>query len=321
LELLDMTALGRRAACYIAFHFSLVVSAPVWGAEKVRVLIVDGQNNHDWAATTEATKASLAKAGLFTIDVSTSPKMSASKEEWDAWRPDFSKYQVVVSNYNGEMWPEDVRKAFEGFVRDGGGVVFVHAANNAFSGWDEYNKMIGLGWRNSQFGERVTIEAETGKPQRTPKGEGPGAGHGPQHAYVVTVRQPEHPIMKGLPAQWTHGTDELYHGQRGPAEEMTVLDSAFSDPRKGGTGAHEPITWFVPYGKGKCVTTVLGHHWSGQKDFDALHCVGFQTVFARAVEWVGTGKVTLGVPASFPAADKVSIAAPETVNWPVEGKP
>ena len=27
-------------------------------------------------------------------------------------KPDFSKYQVVVSNYNGALWPEATRKAF-----------------------------------------------------------------------------------------------------------------------------------------------------------------------------------------------------------------
>ena len=62
----------------------------------------------------------------------------------------------------------------------------------------------------------------------------------------------------------------------------------------------EPVTWVIPYGKGQVVTTVLGHQWRDQQDQAALDCVGFQTVFARSVEFAGTGAVTIPVPASFP---------------------
>lgn len=278
--------------------------------DKVKVLIVDGQNNHDWKATTTSTKATLEKTGRFDVDVSTSPGKRAKNEDWDAWRPEFSKVDVVLGNYNGRAWPEEVKESFLKFVKGGGGVVFVHAANNAFTGWEEYNKLIGLGWRGAGFGARISLDEE-GKVVRTAKGKGPGAGHGRQHEFLVTVRKPDHPIMKGIPATWMHGKDELYHGQRGPAEDMTVLSSAFSDKKTGGTGTNEPITWLIPYGKGKVITTVMGHHWSGQKDFDALSCVGFQTILARSVEWLGSGKVTIPVPDNFPGKDKTSLADPK----------
>ena len=169
----------------------------------------------------------------------------------------------------------------------------VHAANNAFQDWPAWNDMIGLGWRDNKFGERITLD-EQGEVVRTPKGEGPGAGHGPQHEYTVKIRDAEHPVTKGLPAEWLHAKDELYHGQRGPAKDMLILATAFSDKAKGGTGTNEPMIWTIPYGKGRVFTTVLGHV-SGD-DITALKDPGFQIVVARGSEWAATGAVTIPVP-------------------------
>lgn len=278
--------------------------------EAINVLIVDGQNNHDFVATTQSLRATLVAAGRFRVDTSTSPSKQATRATWDRWRPDFAAADVVVVNYNGRLWPEYVRTSFEKFVRDGGGVVFVHASNNPFAGWKEYNLMIGLGWRNNKFDKRLTIDDSNGEHIITPRGKGPGAGHGPRHEFRIKVRQPDHPIMKGIPAVWMHAQDELYHGQRGPAVDMTVLSTAFSAKDKRGTGAHEPMTWVIPYGKGRCVTTVMGHQGRGQEPRPSLECVGFQVVFARAVEWAATQKVTIPIPKNFPPADKSSVAKP-----------
>src|SRR5689334_16178428 len=82
-------------------------------AEKLKALIVDGQNNHDWKHTTPILKAALESSGLFAVDVATSP---AGGQKMDDFKPDFASYAVVVSNYNGAMWPETTRKAFEEYV-------------------------------------------------------------------------------------------------------------------------------------------------------------------------------------------------------------
>jgi hypothetical protein len=266
----------------------------------VRVLILDGQNNHDWRRTTESLRATLLATGRFAVTVATTPDKGQPPAAWAAWRPDFVAADVVVSNYNGEAWPEAIRSAFVGFVSGGGGAVMVHAANNPFPEWPEFNQMIGLGWRKPDYGDRITIDDATGALVRTLRGVGPGAGHGPAHVFQIKVRKPDHPIMRGLPLVWTHGRDQLSHGQRGPAQNMTVLDSAFSAKDKGGTGEHEPVTWVIPYGKGNVVTTMLGHQWRDQQDAAALDCPGWKTVFARAVEWAATGQVTIPVPANFP---------------------
>jgi len=271
---------------------------------KVHVLIIDGQNNHNWRAMTPPMKAELERSGRFTVDVATTPGPKVPQSAWDAFRPDFSKYDVVLSNYNGEPWPAEVRKALEDHVAKGGGLAIIHAANNAFPDWTAFNEMIGLGWRDSHFGDRLTID-EAGKVVRTVKGEGPGAGHGPPHAFKVAVRSPDHPITRGMPAQWMHAKDELYHGQRGPAEHMEILATAYSDKAKGGTGTNEPMIWVIPYGKGRVFTTVMGHAMGD--DTTAIRCVGFRTVMLRGTEWAATGQVTIPIPDDFPTASQVRL--------------
>ena len=64
--------------------------------------------------------------------------------------------------------------------------------------------------------------------------------------------------------------DELYHGQRGPAEHMHILATAYSDKAKGGTGTNEPMVWVIPYGKGRVFTTVLGHVGGAERPGDPV---------------------------------------------------
>ncbi len=296
--------ISRRAAM-ICLAAPFALCGPVNAAEPLRLLIIDGQNNHDWKVMTPPMKAALEATGRFKVDVATTPPAKAAKETWEAFKPDFSKYAAVVSNYNGQSWPDRVNKDLVNYVKNGGGLVVVHAANNAFESWPEWNDMIGLGWRGNKFGDRLTVD-DKGEVVRTPKGEGPASGHGPQHAYKIVIRDAEHPITKGLPAEWMHAKDELYHGQRGPAKDMHILATAYSDKGKGGTGTNEPILWVIPYGKGRVFTTVLGHV-GGAQDV-AIRCLGFQTTLARGAEWAATGKVTLPAPAEFPTPTEEKVA-------------
>lgn len=275
--------------------------------EPLKLLIIDGQNNHNWKAMTPPMKSELERTGRFTVEVSTTPDNKAPAAAWGSFRPEFNRYDVVLSNYNGQPWPAEVNASLEKYVAGGGGLVIIHAANNAFPEWTEWNKMIGLGWRGADFGDRVTLD-DSGKPMRTEKGQGPGAGHGPQHEYSVVVRDLEHPVTKGMPREWLHTRDELYHGQRGPAANMNILATAYSDLAKKGTGAHEPMIWWIPYGKGRVFTTVLGHV-SGN-DITGIRCIGFITVMNRGSEWAATGTVTIPIPPNFPTATETS-AIPE----------
>jgi type 1 glutamine amidotransferase len=268
------------------------------GAEPVpvRVLILDGQNNHNWKATTPVIQAALARSGRFSVEVSTSPQKGAPKEAWEGWNPKFADYAAVVSNYNGELWPESVQRAFERYVAEGGGFVCLHAANNAFPEWLEYNRMIGLGgWggRNEKNGP-LLYRMDGQLVRDTAKGS--GGGHGPQHEFSVEILDKEHPITRGLPSLWKHASDELYHALRGPAENLSLLGVAFSSATK----REEPMLLTLSYGQGRVFHTPMGH-----SDV-SMRCTGFQTVLERGAEWAATGKVTLPVPSDFPGTDGVS---------------
>ncbi len=282
------------AAAFVAL---ICFVSPLTAADRVPILIIDGQNNHDWKATSPILQKCLEASGRFEVTVATAPPRGAAADAWEAFQPDFKAYKAVISNYNGELWPERVRKDLETYVEHGGGMVIVHAANNAFPEWEEFNKMIGLGWRGNTFGDRVIV-GEDGRQIRVPKGEGPGAGHGQQHEFAVRTRDTEHPVMKGIPAEWMHAKDELYHGQRGPGQSMHILATAWSEESTGGTREHEPMVWWIPYGKGKVFTTLMGHG-----DY-SMKCIGFQTILLRGTEWAATGEVTLPVPRNFPTPDE-----------------
>lgn len=259
-------------------------------ADRINVLIIDGQNNHNWQSTTPVIKEMLLKTERFNVEVATTPpKGTKDKALWEKFRPEFTKYGAVVSNYNGEEWPAEVKTAFEKYMNDGGGLVAIHAANNSFGGWQAWRAMIGLGWWDAKTGDRITLE-DDGKLVRTPKGQGIGPGHGPQWPYELTVREATHPVLEGMPAKWKHAQDELYQGQRGPAQDMHILVSAFADKEKKGSGTNEPMVWWIPVGKGRSFVTLLGH------DAKSIAHPGSVDMICRGTEWVATGKVT--IPAS-----------------------
>lgn len=295
-------------AILACFGLAILSATQVDAATPIRVLIVDGQNNHDWERTTPYLRQMLEETGRFVVYVATTPPKGGTAEQWNGFRPSFADYEVVLSNYNGETWPEHARTPFEEFVRGGGGVVNVHAANNPFPDWPAFNEMIGLAWRPAAFGERVTVN-DAGDVVRAAAGEGPGAGHGAQHPYTVVVRDRRHPVTEGLPHEWMHPKDELYHGQRGPALNMNILATSYSDASTGGTGAHEPMVWWIPYGEGKVFTTLLGHVGREQpQETWPQRCRGFQAIVTRACEWVATGSVTIPLPDELPTAETVSLA-------------
>jgi mono/diheme cytochrome c family protein len=268
---------------------------------KIRVLLVGGQNNHDWVKSNAFLMAFLGSQAGITVEESNTPPAKAAKGAWDAWKPDFRTYGAVLLNYNGEMWPDDVKAAMETYLNDGGGVMPLHAANNSFSGWNGFEQAVGLLWRGKDFGASVFFD-EAGKLQREERNQGRNMGHGSQYDWRMTVRDAKHPITAGMPVNWIHRHDELYHGQRGPAEKLSILLSAFSDPAKGGTGKDEPIVWWVPVGKGRMLTNVMGH----VGDTACLSCVGYQTVLLRSIEWLAKGSCTTAIPADFPTAERAS---------------
>ena len=302
----------------------LALSPALHAGDKLKALIVDGQNNHKvWPKSTVMMKQYLEATGLFVVDVVRTrfiwsaareaaflPLAGAGEAELVAksqadpdFKPDFAKYAVVINNFGWKAadWPEETQRAFEEYVAGGGGLVSVHAADNWWGQWIEYKKMVGVGgwgegWETSGVYVYYNNEAQI---VRDPS-PGKAGSHGPQNEFVVTIRHREHPITKGLPDFWMHSKDECYSHLRGPAENLTILATACDSPKLQAEGRHEPMLMAVEYQKGRIFHTTLGH------DTEAFEGVGFITTFLRGTEWAATGKVTQEIPADFPRADKTS---------------
>ena len=260
------------------FLASLTAPGTAGARERSRALIIDGVNNHDWQTATRAIREILTASGLFEVEVSTT-------QGQDGWSPDFSRFQVVINNFNGGhkedgiRWPRRVEESFEKYVRDGGGMVVFHAANNAFLKWDAYNEMIGLGWRDKSFGPGLAV-GEDGRVVEIPRGTGLEPGHGPRHDFRMHVVDRGHPITRGLPSDWMHPSEQLTHGQHGPAHGLHVLTCAKSEI----SGKNEPMDWVSQYGNGRVYTTMLGHTWRGEPNPN-LEDVWFRKLFTQGVAW------------------------------------
>jgi type 1 glutamine amidotransferase len=264
--------------------------------KKLRVLIVDGYDKwHDCRVLTPLMKQMLEESGRFVVDVAE----AVTPEEASQFRPRLADYDVVVNAYVGTDWPAETKKDFEAFVNGGGGYVCVHAADNAFANWPEYERIVGLsGWngRDEKTGPYVFYNDEDELVRED--SPGPAGKHGTQHEFRVRIRNGQHPITRGLPPVWLHAKDELYDSLRGQTDNLDVLATAYSDPKQQGTGRHEPVLMAIGYGKGRVFHTVMGH-----ADY-SMKCVGFVTTFLRGTEWAATGAVTIPVPDDFPTANQ-----------------
>ena len=283
-----------------------MVFFPLWGKQEAvsKVVIVDGFSNHDWKQTSAVIEWLLEGTGRFEVDVTTIPLDSSG---WMLWNPDFESYDVVIQNTNNihkpELkWPKHAQEKLQEFVEKGGGLYILHSANNAFPEWDEYNKMIGLGWRSAEIGVALELDSQMNL-VRHERGEGKGTNHGDRFDALIQVIK-RHPINEGYPAAWKTVNTEVYSYPRGYAENLTVLSSAYDSTD---TKKVWPVEWVISYGKGRVYNSSMGHLWHGETYPESYRCVGFQTTVIRATEWLATGKVTFPLPPDFPDRDNSSL--------------
>ncbi|MDP6539575.1 MAG: DUF1080 domain-containing protein [Planctomycetota bacterium] len=246
---------------------SLLAPAPPAAVEKIPVLVIGGANNHDCEWTTPSLARMLTASGLFAVTVTEDPSTTLAEDE------DLTRFRAFVLDYNGGRWGEVAEERFLAAVSGGVGVSVIHAANNSFPGWVEYEKLVGLMWRK-------------------------GTGHGRFHPFDVRITDRDHPITRTLPDLRAH-PDELYH-KLVPMHSVAnhVIGVAHSAKETGGTGADEPMIIVKEYGKGRVFHTPLGHVWRNNEASRASHRDDqFQNLVVRGTEWAATGRVTDGLEA------------------------
>lgn len=244
---------------------ALAAGSIVCQSKSINVLLLSGQNNHNWQETTPAIQSILEKSGLFFVKVTDKPENLAPEE--------LDQYDVIMSNWNtwpdvtGKRWNPELEKAFLAFVARGKGVVIIHAGSSTLQDWPEFQQIAGGTW------------------------ELDSTGHGPIHTFKVSIEKSNHPITKGLKDFYIR--DELWHRTKfQPGIE--ILCSAYSSPEKKGTGWNEPVTVTTHYGKGRSCYFVLGH------DTITMQNPAWQTIMIRATEWAATGKATFPMPNNWP---------------------
>jgi type 1 glutamine amidotransferase len=244
-----LLALSTLAATLLA-----VALAPAADPGKpVELLIITGDHGHDWQGTTKAFEEFLPQGGRINVHVTTTPAKDLTDEN-------LAKYDVLLLNYketkptDQTKWTEANKEALLKAVRGGKGLVVFHFASSAFNDWDEYERLIGGGWRKQGF-------------------------HGPKHEFTVKKTSVDHPISRDLPASFDHAIDELYSNSK-MVPGNVVLATAYCDPAKPkGTGKDEPVIWVNQYGQGRVYHNALGH------DTTAMADPAFQEWMRRGVIW------------------------------------
>ena len=234
--------------------------------ERIKTLILGGTNNHDCVRSSPFCAGLMNDSGRFDAVVTADPGAALQDAKY------LATFGLIFSDYNGPEWPALAKANFTASVYGGAGLVILHAADNAFTGWVEYEKMVGLLWRT-------------------------GTAHGAFHEFGVTIVDRQHPVTRGVAdfSIW----DELYH-KLVPMHGVPyhVLATGFSSTESGGTGGHEPVMVTTQYGAGRVFHMVLGHVWPGDPNGEykgasmiAFENPGFKQTLVRGCEWAATGDV------------------------------
>jgi type 1 glutamine amidotransferase len=218
----------------------------------INLLIVSGKNNHEWSKTTPLLVRIYRETRLFNVDVTEKPDTLNYNT--------LKRYDAIVSNWN--TWTDnDIRMTpeweadFLRFVKEGGGVVFIHAGASSFYSWDEYHG-IGIG----RWGKKTSHSTTKGK--------------------IYGLDQ-THPITKGIRDFYI--IDELWE-KTDIHSDAVALASLSATDETDGHQISEKAVFVNQTGKGRSFYTILGH------DERALLNTGLQTLLIRGTLWAAGRK-------------------------------
>jgi uncharacterized protein len=254
---------------YIILLFTAILIVLSTSCRKVSVnktLIITGQSTYNWKVSSEAIKQILDETGLFSSVIIVTPPEG---EDLSDFNPNFSKYKLIVLDYEGDPWPDKTNIALMDYVSNGGGVVLYNSKSDPWAA----------------VADSVTVSK--------------------RHDFEIRTHKSDHPVMKGLPLKWLHPDDKIVQGMKLSGDDAQILATAFADALFSGTGKREPVLVARNYDKGRIFATLLGT--PDEEENSALHCAGFIVTLQRGAEWAATGLVTQEVPFDFPTASDVVI--------------
>ncbi len=182
---------------------------------KIRTLLFTGGQIHDWRGNGDAIQAHLESAGMFDLT-----RVNEDLSVLEA--PHLDPYELIVFFYTVGEITDAQKNGLLNAIAGGKGWVGIHSAADSFRNCPEYRAMVG--------GFFVT--------------------HPRYRQYQVSVKDPEHPIMKGLPEEFMV-TDEQYILDYDP--RVHVLCTALWK------GEAMPVAWTKSWGKGRVFYLALGH--------------------------------------------------------------
>lgn len=151
-------------------------------------------------------------------------------EDAQAFSPaNLARYRAVVfASTTGDVLDEAQQTAMEGFVRQGGGFIGLHAAADTEYDWPWYGRLVGAYFRNHPPG----LQSTQVHPERDGK-----------------------PVGTCWPV-----TDELYNYRTHPRGQVRVIATVDERSYEGGTmGADHPIAWCHAFDGGRGWYSGLGH--------------------------------------------------------------
>ncbi|MCF7975069.1 MAG: ThuA domain-containing protein [Phycisphaerae bacterium] len=176
------------------------------------------------------------KSGAFTVSFSSDMSVfdTVRLKAYDA---------ICLNNTTGLTFTDTQKRALLSFVKDGKGLVGIHAATDNFGGWPEASTMIG-----GTF---------TGHPWTS------------GGTWAVKVDDPNHPLMASFKELGFKINDEIYRTDApyyDRAKQRVLMSLDLSDPVTKNASGVKPsdwdtgLSWVKTYGKGRVFYCSLGHN-------------------------------------------------------------